>query len=212
MLERINNQVPDKKIVGVFLVNILKKEYPKGTHALTPTECFKWPLWPAYLKIHSSFRHHSSNVSAKHMHFQLASCSELKPVFLKWIVPLSDEGTLYSACCHAVSVLEEVYRDIVSGEVSIKQLCKMEKQKEQLVRLCKAASSGKDKQYLAVGTLLHHMEKLRSEYDRLAKRVGQLKVLFSKVSPYLKIERKLLCALPIGYLHSQFVYTYICRK
>lgn len=200
-LERINNQVPDKKIVGIFLVNILKKKYPKGIHTLTPTECFKWPLWPAYLKIHSSFRHHSSKVSAKHMHFQLASCSEFEPVFLKWIVPLSDEDKMYSACCQAVSVLEELYSGIVSGEITIKQLCKMEEQKELLVRLCKAASSSKDQWYLAVGTLLHHMKNYRSEYDRLTKRVGQLKVLFSKVSPYLKIERKLPCALLFRYPH-----------
>ena len=208
-LERINNQVPDKKIVGIFLGNILKRKYPQGLLAVTPTECFKWPLWPTFLKIYNSFRHQSPKTSAKHIHFQLASCSELKPSFLKWIVPLSDEEMLYMTCSHAVVVLEEVYSDIVSGEITIKQLRKMEEQKEQLVTLCKAASSGKDQQYLAVGTLLHQMKKHKSEYGRLINKVGQLKTLFSKVAPYLKIERKLFtCYFSVSSTHICFTCTY----
>ena len=207
MLERINNQVHDQKIVRIFLVNILTRKYPQGLPTVTPTECFKWPLWPTYLKIHSSFKHHSPKVTAKHTHFQLASCS-VKPSYLKWIVPLSHEEMLYMTCTHAMVALEEMYRDIVSGEITIKQLCKMEEQKEQLVSLCKAASSGRDQQYLAVGTLLNQMDKHKLEYARLISRVGQLKTLFSKVAPYLKIERKLsTCFLfwyhlpPLFYLH-----------
>lgn len=147
-----------------------------------------WPLWPTYLKIHGSFRQEGP---AKHMYLQLANCSELKSGVLKWIVPLSDEDKLNVTCSHVVVLLEQVYNDIVSGEVTIQQLCEREEQKEQLVELCKAASSGQDKHYLAVGTLLHQIEKYKSEYDRLTKRLTPLKALFSSISPYVRIERKL---------------------
>ena len=210
MLEQINNQVSDKKIVAIFLGDLLKRQYPKGLHAVTPAKCLKWPLWPTYLKIHNSFEYKSPT---NHRHFQVDSCSEHEPGFLKWVVPSSDEDKLHMMCSHAVAVIEEVYSKIVSGQVTITELCKMEEQKQQLMKLCKAASSGNVQLCLSVGTLLLNMEKHKSEYDRLMYRVRQLTVLFSRVAPYLKIERKLstslfsytLSILNLLYLHIQAV-------
>lgn len=200
ILEKINNKLSDKRIVATFMGNLLKRQCPKGYHQVIPTEHFKWPLWPIYLKIYSSFRHQS----AKHTHFQLAY--ETKPGCLKWAVPLSDEETLHVACSHAVMVLEEVYFNIFSGKITMKQLCRIEEQKEQLVKLWKAASGDKDRGYLAVDTLLLQMEKHKCAYERLTNRVGQLKALLSKVTPYLIVEGKLstchlifdiICLLPL---------------
>lgn len=190
MLERISNQVSNKKIVTKVFGVILKMKYSGEVHSITPTEMFKWPPWPIYLKFYSLLGYQYPTIPTKHTHSQLASCSE--PSFLKWI---SDEDMMHVTCSHAMAVLEQVYSDIVLGAITIMQFQEMEKKKEQLFQLCKAASSSTDQQYLAVATLQLQMEKHKSEYVRLTNKVGQFKTLFSKVSPYLRIESKFLFAI-----------------
>ena len=186
MLVRIDSKISNRRVVAKVLGAVLRKQYSGEQNSITSAEIFRWPLWPVYLKIHSSFNYQCTRFHAKH---NLASCSE--PGCLKWNVPLSDEVELSMACSRAVTVLEELYRDIVSGAITMKQLCEMEEQKDKLLKLCKAASGERSKQYLAEHTVTDAIKHHKSEYSRLRNRISLLRTRFFIVSSHLKVERKL---------------------
>lgn len=180
---RITN-ISDKRVVGIVLAALLKRQYPEDHQAVTTIELFKWPLWPTYLKIHISFRYQNPTLSAKHMHCHSGRCSE--PV-----VPLSDEDYLCITCSHAMAVLAQVCHEIFSGDLTIQQLLKIEKQKEQLLKLCKAVSRCNDQQYFVVDVVIAAMEEHKSEYEKLTKRICQLRPILMSILCHLKIESKL---------------------
>lgn len=89
-----------------------------------------------------------------------------------------------------MEVLAQIYHEIISGDISIQQLHEIEKEMEKLFKLCEAASSVSDQQLFAVDDVTAAMEKHKSEYYRLTKRVQQLRTLFFNV-PHLKIGSEL---------------------
>lgn len=172
----------NKRVVRTVLGSILKKQYPNGHQAITPIELLKWPLWPTYFKIHVSFRHQDS-ASSTQMLSQSASCRDP-------IGALSDEDYLCTICSYAMEVLAQICHEIISGDISIQQLHEIEKEMEKLFKLCEAVSSVSDQQLFAVDGVTAAMEKHKSEYYRLTKRVQQLRTLFFNV-PHLKIGSEL---------------------
>ena len=186
MLVRIHSKVSNKQIAGKVLGAVLKKQYLWEEHTITSAEIFIWPLWPVYLKIHSSFTYKCARFHAQHRHHQLASCIE--PGYLRRTVPFSDEDILCMMCSHAVAVLEEVYNDIVSGTITMKQLHELEEQKVRLFELCKAASSGKDRQYLAERIVNDAIKDHKFEYQKLTNRISLLTTPFLKVSSQVKVK------------------------
>lgn len=189
ILVRIDSNISNKRIAGKVLGAVLKKQYPEQEHSITSAEIFNWPLWSVYLKIHCSLSYGCTRFHTEHIHHQLASCNE--PDYLKWTVPFSDEDKLTMTCSHAVAVLEEVYNDIVSGAITIKQLCEMEEHKLKLFEFCKAAR-GKNIQYLAQHRVSNALEKYKVEYYRLTSKITRLRTPLLKVFSQVRVEGKLL--------------------
>ena len=205
MLVRIDSKISNRRVVAKVLGAVLKKQYSEEQNSITSAEIFRWPLWPVYLKIHSSFRYQCTRFHAKHRHYYLASCSE--PGCLKWNVPLPDEVELSMACSHAVAVLEELYRDIVSGAITMYQLCEMEQQKDKLLKLCKAASGERTKQYLAEHTVTNAIKHHKSEYSKLTNRISLLRTRFVMVTSHMKVERKLpTCCIYLPFYVISMLY------
>ena len=183
MLETINKQVSDRRVLTTFLCNSMKKQYPEGCKAVSRPNLFQWFLWPICLKIHASFISHSSKCSIMYPNSDSPSSSTQ-------IAQMSDEDILCMECSFVVAILEDLFNTVQSGQVTIKQLRELTEQKKQLSTLCNSVSSEKGRQYLAADTLLRRMHYYVSEYDRLTGRVKQLKALFTKVCTHLKIESK----------------------
>ena len=177
-LEKLYIQVADKKIVCRVLTTVLMNQYPSGADGVNRSELFRWSLWPAYLKIHCSFKYNNPPLSKDHMNLPLTS----------WKPPISNEEKLYSVCSQAVVILGKVYNEIVTGSLTIKQLRYMEDQKKQLCKLCIASSAPKSQPNLNFSELKASIDKYKADYNELIRRVNLLNTLFSKVLTYLKIE------------------------
>ena len=177
-LEKMHKDVADKRIVCRILTTVLMNQYPLGPDGVNRLELLRWSLWPAYLKIHGSFKYNNPPLSKEHMNCPLTS----------WKPPISNEEKLYSVCSQAVVILEEVYNEIVTGSLTIKQLRYIEDQKKQLRKLCISSSAPKRQRYLSFSELEASIDKYNADYNELIRRVNLLNTLFSKVLTYLKIE------------------------
>ena len=154
-------------------------QYPSGPDSVNRFELLKWPLWPTYLKIHSSFKHYNNPpLSKEHRNLPLTS----------WAPPIFNEEKLYSVCCQAVVILEKVYNEIVTGNITFMQLEYMESQMKQLNKLCIAFNTAKKQRYLSLTNLEASINKYKADYKELMRRVELLNTLFLSVLGYLKIE------------------------
>ena len=157
--------------------------YPSGPDAVNRAELFKWPLWPAYLKIHRSFTYENHPLSEDHTNLPLTSC----------VPPVSDEEKLYSVCSRALVLLEEVHHEIVTGSLTFKQLHNMEEQKTQLCKLCDATST--ENKYLRFSDIESSINTYNARYIELMRRKERLNVLVSRVLSYLTIKGICLCII-----------------
>ena len=171
-LTTIHAKVPNKRIACRVLSTVLISQYPSGPDAVNFSELCMWPLWPVYLKIHGSFTY-------KNLELPLSI----------WAPPVSDEENLYSVCSRALVLLEEVYNEIVTGSLTIKQLQCMEDCKGQLCKLCVASSASavKRPQQLSTREIEASIKKHKDGYNEVMRRVGHLHSLLLNVS-HLEID------------------------
>ena len=158
-------------------------QYPSGPDGINGLELLKWSLWATYLKIHSSFKYYNNPpLSKEHRNLPLTS----------WAPPILNEEKLYSLCSQAVVILEQLYDEIVTGNITFKQLEYMESQKKQLNKLCIASNAARRQRYLSLPELDASINKYKAEYSELMRRIELLNTLFSRVLTYLKIEGTLV--------------------
>ena len=103
---------------------------------------------------------------------------------------MSDEDVLCMECSFVVAILEDLFKSVVSGQVTMNQLSDLAEQKKYLSALCNSVSTEKNLKYVVAETLSWKIDDYMFEYTKLTSRVTQLKALFVKVCTHLKIESK----------------------
>ena len=95
------------------------------------------------------------------------------------------------ACTHVVEVVRSVYSNVISGAITIKELQKLEKEKDHLSKLFVAGCSGEGTINKTRRDLDTAIKKYTSQYNELKGKIDELKIILSNVSNYLTIESKL---------------------
>ena len=112
-LETFHKYIEDKRIVAIIFSALLTIMYPCGINNLEPLEILNWPLWPLYLKIHSSLI--------------LDTCEEVNQLCI--------------CCSKALHIFTDMHCKIITGSLTIKQFRSVEEQKKQMARLCEATDT-----------------------------------------------------------------------
>ena len=129
----------NKRIVAIVFSALLREKYSHGLNNLKILEILNWPLWPLYLKIHSSL-----------------------------VLNTNEEVNYLCTCCSkALHLFTDLHCKIVAGSLTIKQFQCLEKQKKLIARLCEATSTLKFAEINS--SLMRHMSSYDNLMKRVQK-------------------------------------------